>query len=62
MKGKLKDEIVKVEIDRLFGYLKENTGILNYKSAKKGRYPIGNGESIRYKTVLSYPIGKVRKG
>lgn len=58
----MKEKRVKVELDRLFGYLRENTGRLNYKSAKKGRYPYVMAESIRYKTVLSDPIEKVRKG
>jgi hypothetical protein len=61
-KKKLKEKSVKTELERLFGYLRENTGRLNYKYAKKGRYPLGNGESIRYKTVLSDPIEKVRRG
>jgi hypothetical protein len=42
----MKEKSVKTKLERLFGHLRENRGRSNYKSVKKGRYPLGNGESL----------------
>ena len=42
----MKEKSVKTKLERLFGHLRENMGRSNYKSMKKGRYPLGNGESL----------------